>query len=299
MRRLWVLVIACALALGGCTQDAGTAVDIGTGWSPVPAPTRLVPHVGDCFDGANIGMLGDSGNMLSDPPLPCDEQHRWEAVAIGRITGSIGKAPNPPILDAPTLARLVPACAAPTRAYLGGDWRRARIDLEVMLPDAMAWSGGARWYACVAGETRSTGFLNGVERTSSLRHLLAGRSSLNFSCVDWIFHRHSESNIEPTTCSKPHSGEFAGYFTLSGTAYPSAARIDKISDVGCKYVVARYVGVSSPSDLSYTIGWVWTDLPEEQWDNGTHFVRCFAAAYAGSHRFHSTVKGIGPRAARV
>ncbi|WP_374709229.1 septum formation family protein [Micromonospora sp. AKA38] len=41
-----------------------------------------------------------------------------------------------------------PECDAKATAFVGGDWRGARLTVQVAPPSPGGWQGGSRWFRC-------------------------------------------------------------------------------------------------------------------------------------------------------
>jgi hypothetical protein len=184
-------------------------------------------------------------------------------------------------------------CQSPTAAFLGKDWHSGLVELDVVVPDSVAWTGGARWFRC---DVTMLDYPDGepTAYSLSLKGALSANTAASLQCVTWKDHSTYITDITKSSCSKPFNGEYAGFFTAPDTAYPSTAKKrDQIAGDGCAEVVAHYLGFANfASDNNFDVGWVYMSFDKDRWNSGDRTIRCFAAAFTPDHKFTASVKGI-------
>ncbi len=162
-RRWPGLVAACAL---GLTVGAGVTLgiaDIGTeeptaarageppttpsGSSSEQAETaeEQSPSVGTCWGG-----ITNITGQITARSANCDTAHNWETYASGLLAADIATPYEEDVLADPTVAATCGKEAL--QAYLGDDprYRNATFRTEVIPPDQIAFTRGARGFSCVA-----------------------------------------------------------------------------------------------------------------------------------------------------
>ncbi len=115
-------------ACSSAARPAGTDGDLLDDWQAMPAPSPIVPVAGRCY-------YDDRRDMMSAKVVDCTEWHQAEVTHVGTLTGPMANDSAPPPPASADLSVAYAKCAAPTRAYLGGDWHAALLDLTVTVPD--------------------------------------------------------------------------------------------------------------------------------------------------------------------
>jgi hypothetical protein len=78
---------------------------------------------------------------------------------------------------------------------------------------------------------------------TTLKGRLSKPGDLSIECVVWTDHNAYVTDVRPATCSKPHNGEFAGFYAAPAGPFPASDKIaSNIADDGCANVVAHYLG---------------------------------------------------------
>ena len=296
MRR-WLAVAAagCLLLLAGCAKQLppGTDGDLVDDWPMMPVPQQVLPHVGDCYErtGADLGAAG-----LVD----CTSHHYVETTYVGSFTGADSDQPDPPQPGSAAMSAAFATCSAPTRAYLGGEWHSALVNLMLTVPDATGWRGGARWYRCAVNVIAGPDFTTGGGSSQSLKGALVHAGFLAATCIDWDDAGNYIQGIVVISCASPHRGEFVGYYTAPFGPFPPRATADRLGQEGCRIAVAHYLGfASADQDFNDTVGWLFLGLLDQvQWNMGDRTARCYAAAYTKDGKFTASVKGIKNKPAK-
>jgi hypothetical protein len=293
MRRIMSLVaIAGLLLIAGCsTLPDGVDGHLTNDWATMTAPTQVMPKVGGCYQ-------DQTPDMQSNPSGSCTASHSIEVFFVGEFSDAAASASAPPKAGSSALVGAYNLCQKPASSYLGSDWHDGQLEMVVVKPDADGWTGGARWFACAVGVTDYLDDDSVTYTSMSLQHILTKANSTKLACVSWTNSKSSFSDEHVSSCSKPHSGEFAGLFKMPGTSFPTAKQWNNIGSDGCQAVVAHYLGFSNGVDRNPTVGWASVYNSKSEWTEGDHTIRCYAAAYTHDRKFTGTVKGIGSRSAK-
>ena len=222
MRRTGVaaaLAIVLTAILAGCGAPAGVDGDLTDGWSAMAAPTGFTPPAGAC----HASGFDEVGTRSAYEQVDCDQAHRTETVAVGAFTGDLATAAAPPASGSAGARAAYQDCDARAVAFVGADWRTARLWLGVVQPSPAAWTGGARWYRCDLVEVTSIeddGDL--VDRTGSLRSALTDRASpLRLTCYGIQLDAAGSIDTMPRrSCTAVHNAEFVGVWTAGELPYP-------------------------------------------------------------------------------
>lgn len=288
--RTWLAaaLIGCVLTLVACSPPTNNVAVAGTP-SPSPTPSAFMPAVGDCFS-----VRGS--DLTESEKVPCTTHHFAEEAFIGSFTGDAAAVGIPPVANSIAMRQAYEQCAAPTQRYLGGDWHSALMQLELEIPDVVAWRAGARWFRC---ELSASPIDHGakVGADVSFRGILAGPTPLSVRCITWKGTGNSVHDFEPVSCSSPHNGEFVGAYTAPARAWPATVKQQQdIAEHGCENLVAQFVGFPSWQALDNPyVGYLEFGFDETQWNMGDRSARCYVAAYTKDGKFVGSVKGIRSR----
>ena len=192
-------------------------------------------------------------------------------------------------------------CDAKATAFVGGDWRGARLTVQVAPPSPGGWQGGSRWFRCDIFEldTADGGSAqrhpddHPVQHTGSLRDALKGPSPLDFGCLN----EDRYGAFEQTDCARPHTFEYVGSWTAPGTSYADASRDEDGVHAKCRILVARYAKVSVDGVLRYRTGTSYLVPSAEAWALRDRGIRCFywSGGYEGDPfdqgRWHKSATG--------
>jgi hypothetical protein len=285
-----VIAMIGVLAIAGCTfYPKGVDGNLTNNWGKLPAPRQVVPHAGACYSTPDVALD-------EVPVLPCSASHLIEFFKVGTFTGDVADKPIPPFVGSGSYLDEYDVCDRAATAFLGKDWHDGLLALSLEVPDPLGWKGGARWYACALSATSDLDGSDPVFRTGSLQHALSTSGSLTITCVDWTNHGNDFVGAHTGSCSKSHSGELAGIFTVPASKYPTTAQWHTYGDEGCEPVVAKFLGFTDGVDHNASIGYSWTYVSKDQWVTGDRTARCYASAYAHNRKMIGSVKGIRSRA---
>jgi hypothetical protein len=288
-------ITAAALVLVGgllvaCGNPPGVDGSLTNNWKVMPDAVIPTPAAAACYD----ITTDDPSSVTKWPePVDCTAKHTVETAYVGTFSGADGDASSPPSAGSKGRRTAYEKCAEEAKGYLGDDWRAGRLDLFVVLPIALHWQAGARWYRCDLMEYKDLDDYEVVPRTASLKGGLSGDRPVGLGCFTvTVDSSNRVDRMTPITCDRSHTAEFAGVFDLPDTPYPTdAAALSKARLDGCGPVVAAYAGVPNDGDLSYRIGWIAIAFSQIEWELGNRGVRCYgnkAKAFTGS------IKGVGP-----
>src|SRR5690606_17289446 len=144
-------------------------------------------------------------------PVPCDEEHTIETVAVGELTD----VASPPTRSSTLARQLYRECEDAAQEFLGLPWRSTYTWLVLSVPSRRAWNDGARWYRCDL--TMNNAFYQTIpdRTTGSLRD-----TAEPITCLTWLVVESQLSDIAPSDCTVQHEGELAGVFLVAeGTDY--------------------------------------------------------------------------------
>ena len=298
MRRWRGAAVAAGItvALAGCGTPAGTDGDLTDDWRPVGQVEQFTPKAGDCH------LISDPTSYLTSyQPVECGRAHLVETIHLGTFTGALAGRPTPPPIGSAAIRPAFAECDAKATAFVGGDWRGARLALQVVPPSPAGWTGGSRWFRCDmfeldtvdGGTARRHPNDHPVQHVGSLRNALKGPSRLAYGCLtedEW-------GNFQQTGCDKGHQYEYVGSWTAPGGEYPDAARHDDTFHSGCRTLVARYAKVPVDGKLRYRTGTSFQLPSEEAWTRGDRGVRCFF--WSGGEKVTRSIRGGGTKALPV
>ncbi len=278
------------LLLSACGNPAGTDGDLTNNWKALPDAKIPTPAAGACY---SVATDNPASVTKWPAPVECTASHTVETVYVGQFTGEEASQSSAPSTGSKGRRTAYETCAAEAKTFLGDDWRTGRLELSVVLPIALHWQGGARWFRCDMMEYVDLDDFAVVGRTASLKGGLAGDRPVGLSCITVTTTSNNRiDKMTPTKCDTNHNGEFAGVYDLPDGPYPtdraaaSKARLD-----GCAPVVAAYAGVPNDADLSFRIGWISSPFTEIEWGLGNRGVRCYAHS---ADPLNKSIKGIGP-----
>ena len=240
-----LLVLTAAAAACGSTGDGQGAP------APASAPTTPAPPPA-CHPAAARGGVADR----LEGSVDCAAPHAAETIHSGRLSDVV--AASPPA-GSRALRSAFDECDRQAAAALGGDWRTARLRLDLVLPSPAAWAAGQRWFRCDVVELTGVGPDGRVaDRSGSLAGALAPGSPLLLRCA--LVKLDKRSNVDTVVespCDKEHQGEFAGVWTAPDKlAYPVKDRDYVPFYQGCLETIAAYVGVPYDASFAYRTGYI-------------------------------------------
>ncbi|MCM0676454.1 septum formation family protein [Micromonospora phytophila] len=296
MRRCLGVLLSAALvaaALTGCGTPPGTDGDLTDDWRPVAEPRQFAPQAGECH------VIGEATAYLtSHQPVECAKTHLVETFHIGTFTGDLAARPIPPKVGTAAMRSAFAECDAEARKFVGGDWRGARLTVQVAPTSPAGWTGGSRWYRCDLFELDAVRGANGdndaaVGRSGSLRGALKGSSPLALRCGeedDW-------GHLLAADCTRPHRFEYAGIWTAPDTSYADAQENEDGVHAKCRAVIARYAKVPVDGMLRYRTGTTYRFPSEQAWARGDRGVRCWF--WSGGKKLTRSIAGGGTKALPV
>jgi hypothetical protein len=304
MKRVGIVALVVALALGGCVHPppAGTDGDLTNGWPAMPAAQVVVPAVGACYsEVSSIGYLPLVTAAQVGKSLDCGStDHEMETAYVGTFTGDVAAASAPPADDSPAFRSTYVDCEVNASQYLGGYWWAAQVWVSVVLPDADSWHVGARWFRCDVGHMASPLRYLGIIHTGSVKDGLRGSRPLAITCLTAEeTSTRSVYRTDPADCNAPHQAEFVGIYVAPVGPWPVADDGVALAESGCLKAVGHFLGVANTADwYNPTVGYLTDGFTQQQWEVGDRTVRCFAYAYTKNRTFVGSVRGIGTAQAR-
>ena len=288
--RISRVLLAAAVLAGLGVVSGCAAVDLTDGWPGMAEPTGWEPKAGMCTNSFDEISLRSAYE-----PMDCTKTHTYETVHIGQFTGDGAALTTPPPEGHTALGAAWAECDAKTTEYLGGQWRDAKVEIDVSVPSSDNWEGGARWFRCEVAPTRAL-FGATTSWPKSLKGELAQESTLRIGC--YRIPVKIETDWTETGCTESHNGEYVGTYTANDTW--TTIR-DKANEAEikrrCLSLTAAYVGVPDDRFMEYRSGWAYWYPGEEQWEAGDHNLRCFA--YLDDRNVTRSLKAGGTKALPV
>jgi Septum formation len=296
MRRIGLaaaLAVVLAAPLGGCRAPGGVDGDLTDDWPGISAPTGFTPDAEVCHAGAYSKV----GFREAYEVVDCDEPHRTETFAVGTFTATPAAADVPPATGSDAAKAAYAGCDTRAVAFVGADWRTARLWLGVVQPSPAAWRGGARWYRCDLIEVSTVeddGDL--VTRTGTLRGALTDRSSpLRLTCYAVRLTATGSIDTMPArSCTVTHNAEFVGVWRTGELPYPTSGEQWAAFHKGCRGLIATYAGVPKDKNLEFRTGVVSLPGGRDVWADGDRGVRCYL--WVTGAEMTTSVKGGGAEA---
>ncbi|MFD0823867.1 septum formation family protein, partial [Micromonospora zhanjiangensis] len=177
------------------------------------------------------------------------------------------------------------------------DWRTGRLALSVLVPQAEAWAGGARWFRCDLSEVESLDNDKPVPRAGSLRGALTAGSPLAYGCFNPKLIKDDINFMDPISCDKPHHAEFAGLYLAPDTPLAAFVKDAAAAHRSCMRVIARYAGLPDNPELGFRVGSIFYHPDEQGWLAGNRGVQCFL--WVDDRTLTRSMKGAGPSALPV
>lgn len=292
MRRWWAAVAAgavAALTLGACSAPAGVDRDLTDEWPAFAAPVGFVPEAGVCHP-----TVADVGYLSGYQPVDCATAHRVETLHVGTLTGPDAGRSAPPRAGSAGVRTAHAECARQVTRAVGADWRSARLQLSVVFPSALAWSGGARWYRCDVAEVNGLDEGNVTSRTGSLRGALKPGSPLALACFNPKLSKDEVQAMRPVACTTRHHAEFVGIYQAPDISYAEFQRTSLRAHKACRSLIAKYAKVPNDGNMQYRAGTIIYHPFEQQWRDGDRGVQCFL--WVSDRTLTRSVRGAGGKA---
>jgi serine/threonine protein kinase len=202
-----------------------------------------VPAVGTC----HLAQVSSEFNPAAEQAqrVACEEEHTLETIASGPVDAASN--PEQPGIESPVVRDLYAGCEAAAETFLGAPWRTTYTMLVLSLPSADAWRHGATWYRCDLAA--SDGF---AQRTAlPVTGTLTGTAE-SITCLTFTYQGTAIGNIEPSDCTAPHHGEFAGLVRLPDTDVVAGDALATDLTNRCGPVVLGFLGSSRiANELTY------------------------------------------------
>lgn len=281
VRPLWTAVITgVILALGtACAPmtPLGADGDMVNQWPAIDSPRQWKPVAETCYYRAEIALYNHD-------PAPCVNPHWFQSVHVGETT-SID--PLPPVPGSEAHSAAMAECGTKAEGFLGGQWRDRRVRLTITWPGAVAWAGGARWFACLARPI-TLHAKPGYSLTVSLKGRLDQLEELRFGCFDLA----ADGAAQRRSCDEPHNAEYVGHFLLPDLTWEQLEAEQGIpggrpSYQPCTPMIARFAGAPQVR----TGLWVWPPS-EMDWKAGDRLAHCFL--WLDKAQASKSLKGVGP-----
>jgi hypothetical protein len=282
MRRWMVAAVAVGAVLIGTASCAAPAQ---LTWVKA---TFVAPTVGACY-----GKQPETNwSRHTNPAVDCSTSHFTETAYVGDLPTGLATQASPPPGDT---SEVFDTCRQEASDYLGADIRRATVMVRWVLPSAVDWTLGARWYRCdlvqFADFTDTTSY---VARTSGLKGTLTnqgGPSALRCLTYRDLDHDDHVDRLTLVACASTHNAEYAGFALAPGDDYPdSDTAMDRVG-TSCDAVISRYVGAARPEAF---LGYIWFVPGRDYWDLGDRSVYCFIAGF-DDHSWKGSLQGLGTK----
>ncbi|WBB66817.1 septum formation family protein [Micromonospora sp. WMMD812] len=291
MRRRWRAAIGAALTtlvLAGCGAPGAGDGDLTDDWRPATQARQFAPQAGECHVVAE-----PTSYLTSYQPVDCASSHLVETFHIGTFTGDVARRPIPPRVGSAALRPAFAECDARAREFVGGDWRAARLSVQVSPTSPVGWQGGSRWFRCDIFELNSVSGANGeddaaVTHVGSLRNAVRSGSPVLLGCMN----EDNWGRLLSTPCATPHQFEYAGVWTASDVPYEQAQRDEDGIHARCRTVIAHYAKLPVDGRLRYRTGTTYRFPSGEAWARGDRGVRCYF--WSGGRPMTRSVAGGGP-----
>lgn len=279
------------LALAGCGTPDGLDGDLTDDWRTVGAVVQFAPKIGDCQQ-----LMESVSSPATYHRVDCATGGGIETFHLGTFTGPLAERPTPPPVRSAAIRPAFAECDARATAFVGGDWRGARLTVRVVPPSPAGWTGGARWFRCdlIALPTVEPRLFGGrsadhpMPYSGSLREVLKKASPLAYGCLStdrW-------DELQQTSCTKAHRYEYVGSWTAPDGPYADAARDAGPIHARCRTLVARYAKVPVDRALPYRAGTRFQLPSEAAWASGDRGIRCFY--WSDTKNVTRSIKGGGP-----
>lgn len=267
------LVGVVALLLAGCGKPADVDGDLTDDWRPIAEAEPFIPAAGACLS----SRYAETSYLATYDPVDCAESHHTETAYVGSFAGAEAERAAPPAAGSPAMHTAYADCDKQVKAYLGDDWRTARLWLGVTVPNPGAWSGGARWYRCELAEVSSVeNYSEFQQRTGSLKGALTSSSPLDLGC--YAVKLLKDDNVGPMNaidCSRSHRAEFVGVYSAPDVPYPTGNKRRDLFLAGCRAPLAKFANVPNDDEIKYRSGLIWIPAEEKEWKAGNRGVRCY------------------------
>ncbi|WP_457206688.1 septum formation family protein [Nocardioides sp. P5_C9_2] len=268
-----VAVLLAALALGGCTDDAGSPEPTTSSAPPSssvassPSPTAVVSPERPTRDGCHLLTYEEAiAPVVSGTDVPCGQRHTSQTYRVARL--DLVKDGHLRAVDSPDVqADVARTCTSSLGAHVGGsveDRRLSMVQAVWFTPSVEDAAAGADWFRCDVVALASAGELLPLPRRS---RGLVGSSDRFAAC----------STAEPgsTTFARvpcgvgDHAWRAISTVDLPGSAYPTAAQSASRMESACRS--AARARADDPLDFT----WSEERPTEAQWESGQRYGTCW------------------------
>jgi hypothetical protein len=258
------------------------AVVGGAYWLSRPAEVsaavpKAAPPVGSCWK-------VDSATAAKPFPWPgrpvgCADPHTVEVFQVGQVDRQLAAQARDAKGDDAKVERTVmttqarSACTGLASAFLGGEWRAARV--QVIASWITPVESGH--FGCALAEVAEPAGTTFQSRTGSLK---GAAGAVGIGCV---------ANSAYTHCEQPHDGEYVGRYTLTPPGAPfDPAKVRDAAQKGCAELVTKYVGAQRADLRTGYVG----PTTLRAWQGSDQTFACYALTTAAD-KLRGSVKGLG------
>ncbi|MGW3897919.1 septum formation family protein [Micromonospora profundi] len=293
MRRHLTAALAAAfitVAPAGCGTPAGTDGDLADDWRPMAQAKQFSPQAGECH------VIPEPTAYLSSyAPVDCAKTHLVETFHVGTFTGALAARSAPPTVESAAMRAIFTDCDTRAKDFVGGEWRSARLSVQVAPTSPAGWAGGSRWYRCDIFELDEVDGANGdtdraIHRAGTLRNAVGSRSPLTYGCMN----EDEWGRLRPAGCTTAHQYEYVGIWTAPDRSYQDAVRDEAAIHPACRTLVARYAKVPNDANLRYRTGTAYRLPSPNLWARGDRGVRCYF--WSGGETVKRSIANGGPAA---
>ncbi|GGM03060.1 septum formation family protein [Micromonospora yangpuensis] len=289
MRRwLGALALAGTVVLGGCLPAHGGDGDLTDDWPALREPQLFVPAAGACLPRISVVAQASTYDTVD-----CSRPHLAEAIHVGSFVADEVTDDTRPEPGSPALRTARGECDLRVREVLGGDWRSARLTLNIAVPSTSAWRAGARWFRCDLSETDSIDNTRPVNRVGSLRGALLGDSPLAHRCFDPKLIGGNLNYMAPVLCTEPHRAEFVGVYVEKDMSWAAFSKANAQVHRRCMSLIAAFAAVPNNNELPYRAGSIFYPPSQREWEEGDRGVRCFL--WSDDRKLTRSMRDAGPK----
>jgi serine/threonine protein kinase len=281
-----ILVAVTVLGVSGCLvlSQLLPGSTSSSGDPTASIDVLAVPAVGTCY----VTPVSSKFNPVAEQaqPVACEEQHRLETIASGKIDAAADSEPPP--LASQVVHDLYVECETAAQLFLGTPWRTTYTMLVLSLPSTDAWRQGATWYRCDLAASD----ISAQETTVQVTGTLKGNAK-PITCLSFSYQGTAVKGIQPSDCAARHHGEFAGLIRLPDSDKTGDALVTDLTN-RCAPVVLGFLGSSRiANELTY---WFVNDNTVHTLDRN---VLCVVAIDQDRGTLVGSLRGIGAGAIPV
>jgi len=255
-------ILACLLALSGCSGSPGPRPSAGAG-TPSPTLPAPAPRVGSCHQ---LGYAAAARSTDTGPVVSCRRPH----TAISYYVGSYNPVQDGHLLTIAAgsiQAQLARRCTVHLRSYLGGGreaLRLSRLQAVWFGPTPAQTRTGAHWFRCDVVAPAEGQRLESLPR--SLRGSLTGRGLDRWGTCGTT--SPSRANFQQVACSSRHTWRAIRTVDISGARYLAKSATDA-GNTTCKDAAST----RAKGALKYTWSFQWPS--RAHWSSGQRYGYCW------------------------